>query len=86
MPDSFTLAFDGAMTLADAERSIHELHSLDLQSLWPAIDEAAEEELKFADCLPPGQIRKILAERLRDAEGMAAVLQARRCSRILGTD
>lgn len=76
VPSSFALTFDGAMTLADAEQAVAELRTLDPQTLWPTVDEAAEKELKFADCLPPGIARQILAGRLRDLDGMHRSLSA----------
>lgn len=72
--DSFTLTFESAVKLQDVEQAIEVLRQGDASAMYPCVDEAAIEGLKFSECLPTELAIEMLERRLQDTEATHHVL------------
>jgi len=61
---SVTLAREAIKRLSDT------LYHLNMFELYPTISQAFDRAMKFATCLPQGEVEAILSERLRDEIGL----------------
>ena len=73
--DSFTLTFDPSLKLQDVQQAITEIRDRDALDMFPAVDEAAIDGLKFSECLSVALATQMLERRLQDTPSTAKVLQ-----------
>lgn len=73
--DSFTLTFESTVKLADLEQAIAVIRQRDVSEMKPAVDEAAIDGLKFADCLPIELATEMLERRLQEPVATRAILE-----------
>lgn len=73
--DSFTLTFESAVKLHDAERAIGAIRQQDVAGMRPAVDAAAIDGLKFSECLPIELATEMLERRLQDPGTTRRVLE-----------
>ena len=64
--NSFTLTVDAPAKLQEVEGAINAVRERDPSEMYPAVDEAAIDGLKFADCLPTAFAVELLEHRLQD--------------------
>ena len=73
--DSFTLTFHSSLKLQDVEEAIKTIRPQDVTAMYPTVDEAAIDGLKFSECLPNELAIEMLERRLQDTEATRHVLQ-----------
>lgn len=73
--DSFTLTFHPSLKLQDVEDAIKRVRPKDVAAMYPMVDEAAIDGLKFSECLPNALAIEMLERRLQDTEATRHVLQ-----------
>lgn len=73
--DSFTLTFHPSLKLQDIEEAIKTISSQDVADMYPTVDEAAIDGLKFSECLPKEIAIEMLERRLQDADATCYVIQ-----------
>jgi len=72
--NSFTLTFDSSLKLQDVEHAVTAVREEDVTTMYPTVDEAAIDGLKFSECLPNDLAIKMLERRLQDTEATRHVL------------
>ena len=75
--DSFTLTFESSVKLDDVERAIATIRKYDVGDMFPAIDKAAIDGLKFSECLPTELATEMLERRLQEPEATKRILEER---------
>ena len=73
--DSFTLTFHSSLKLQDVEQAINTIRPRDVTGMYPAVDEAAIDGLKFSECLPNDLAIEMLERRLQDTEATRHILE-----------
>lgn len=73
--DSFTLTFESTVKLQDLEQAIAAIRQHDMAEMKPAVDEAAIDGLKFAECLPIELATEMLERRLQEPEATRNILK-----------
>ena len=73
--NSFTLKFHASLKLQDAEAAINTIKTRDVAEMYPAIDEAAIDGLKFSECLPVDLAIRMLERRLQDRPATQHILE-----------
>lgn len=66
--NSFTLTFHSSLKLQDVEKAIKTVRMQDVADMYPTVDEAAIDGLKFSECLPKELAIEMLERRLHDTE------------------
>lgn len=72
--DSFTLTFDPSLKLQDVEEAVKTIRLLEVAAMYPTVDEAAIDGLKFSECLPNELAIEMLERRLQDTEATRHLL------------
>ena len=65
--DSFKISFESSAKLQDVEDAIRVVVQQDADALYPEIDDAAIDGLKFSECLPNDLAIEMLERRLQDS-------------------
>jgi ATP-dependent Lhr-like helicase len=73
--DSFTLSFASPVRLQDAQEAVASVRTRDASQMFPSVDEAAIESLKFSECLPLSLATQMLERRLQDTVAASRLLQ-----------
>lgn len=73
--NSFTLKFHLSLKLQDAETAINSIKTREVAEMYPAIDEAAIDGLKFSECLPDDLAIRMLERRLQDRRATQHILE-----------
>ncbi len=73
--DSFTLTFHSSLKLQDVEEAIKTIRPQDVAAMYPTVDAAAIDGLKFSACLPNELAIEMLERRLQDSAATHHVLQ-----------
>lgn len=73
--DSLAVTFESSVSPEAFEEALRSLRAYDVGEMQPAVDQEAIEGLKFAECLPRDMAVEMLSVRLRDREGVVAVLE-----------
>lgn len=73
--DSFTLTFESSVQLEDVKMAIEAIRQGDVSEMYPFVDEAAVDGLKFSECLPLEFATDMLERRLQDPDATRRVLQ-----------
>lgn len=72
--NSFTITVDAPAKLQDIERAVNAVRERDPDEMYPAVDEAAIDGLKFSDCLPTAFAVELLEHRLQDTPAVRHAL------------
>lgn len=72
--DACSLRFAPGLSLDAAARAVDAVRAMKATDIWPDVDPAAVDGLKFSACLPASLAEDVIRSRCADAPAIAAAL------------